>query len=111
MTLPNSLLELCRISDLPESRAKGFKLLNQSYIAVKSNGDIFVYINRCPHADTPLDWEPDDFIDGDTGLLRCATHGALFELNTGECVVGPCIGDYLTAVESRIEQDRVYIKP
>ncbi|WP_372760662.1 Rieske (2Fe-2S) protein, partial [Litorivivens sp.] len=38
------------------------------------------------------------FLDRDDSLIQCATHGALFVVETGECVAGPCMGDCLEAV-------------
>ena len=56
----------------------------------------FAYVNDCPHAHTPLDWQPDQFMDVERRFIQCATHGALFEPDTGLCVHGPCRGKSLT---------------
>jgi nitrite reductase/ring-hydroxylating ferredoxin subunit len=52
-------------------------------------------VNRCPHVGTPLDWAPDEFMDRAGRHLMCSTHGALFEVEDGRCVAGPCQGDRL----------------
>ena len=39
----------------------------------------------------------------------CATHGALFEVETGLCIDGPCMGDYLKPLQSSIVKDEVII--
>ncbi|BAZ95304.1 uncharacterized protein FOKN1_2947 [Thiohalobacter thiocyanaticus] len=59
---------------------------------------MYGYINRCPHAGSPLDWMPDQFLSLDQRHIQCATHAALFTLDGGECVAGPCVGDRLTPV-------------
>jgi nitrite reductase/ring-hydroxylating ferredoxin subunit len=47
---------------------------------------------------TPLDWKPDDFMSEDGDHIMCHTHGALFEIEDGFCVAGPCAGDNLQPV-------------
>ena len=32
------------------------------------------------------------FLAPDGNLIRCIMHGALFEIATGDCVAGPCMG-------------------
>ena len=40
---------------------------------------------------------PDQFLSADLQLIVCATHGAQFEIHTGRCVSGPCLGQSLQA--------------
>ncbi len=71
---------------------------------IRFDGVVHAFVNRCPHAFTELDWQPGAFFD-DAGLyLVCATHGALFHPETGECVAGPCRGKVLSKLNvSEIE--------
>ena len=39
----------------------------------------------------------------------CATHGAIFEVDTGLCIDGPCIGDSLRSLEANILEGEVVI--
>jgi nitrite reductase/ring-hydroxylating ferredoxin subunit len=39
----------------------------------------------------------------DNMFIQCSTHDALFEIDTGVCIAGPCVGDHLQAVELVIE--------
>ena len=67
--------------------------------AVAFDGRVHAYVNRCPHQGTELDWQPGRVFD-DSGLyLICATHGALFQADSGRCVGGPCQGALLARVE------------
>lgn len=100
---------LCRTYDIPDGSARGFDLATQRYIVVRERQSFFVYQNRCPHMGVPLDWQPDDFVDPHSELLRCATHGALFLPDTGECVAGPCAGQYLTRVPFCVQNDHIVL--
>lgn len=65
---------------------------SQSAFAVRYRGAVYAYINRCAHCALELDWEPGRFYDAEARYLVCATHGALYEPDTGRCVAGPCTG-------------------
>ena len=43
------------------------------------------------------------FLVEDGSLIRCASHGALFDAGTGECVFGPCVGAALLALDTRVD--------
>lgn len=90
-----------RLAALGENETLRLERGPDSLLAIRRHGRLFVYQNRCPHRGTELDWLPGSFTDPETGLIRCATHGALFEVETGECVAGPCLGQRLAT--TRIE--------
>lgn len=92
------MIRLCAALDVIESRSKGLNINGQSLLAVRKDGVVHVYENRCPHRGIPLEWTPDQFLDSSASLIQCATHGALFLIDTGECVSGPCEGRYLKAL-------------
>lgn len=62
-------------------------------------GTYHAYVNRCPHAGTPLDLWPNEFFTEDGRWLVCATHGAVFEPGSGVCVEGPCPGARLEPLQ------------
>lgn len=101
---------LCQLHAIPDGAARGIDLDAQRYIVVRQADQVFVYHNRCPHLGIPLDWQPDDFMDMDAELLRCATHGALFIPDTGECVSGPCVGQFLIPVQISYSGDTVLLQ-
>ncbi len=70
---------------------------------------MFVYRNRCPHRGVPLEWQPDRFLDPSASLIQCARHGALFLIESGECVAGPCEGETLRAIDSREDGDGIWV--
>ncbi|MBQ0757012.1 MAG: Rieske (2Fe-2S) protein [Amphritea sp.] len=93
---------LCRIDELPENGAKGFDLEQRKLFAVKRQGEVFLYENRCPHQGIPLEWMPDVFLDAEKQFIQCSTHGALFTIDQGQCIVGPCVGAKLQTIAFEI---------
>ncbi len=100
---------LCRLDDIEDGQAKGFTLGQgpeaREIFVVREGARVFGYVNSCPHLGTPLDWQGDRFISLDSGLIMCATHGALFEIADGFCVDGPCVGKNLEPVPVVIDAD------
>ena len=87
---------LCHRHDIEDGEAKGFTLGSGDsrceIFVVREGNALFGYVNSCPHIGTPLDWVPDQFMSADGSYILCATHGALFEVETGHCISGPCAG-------------------
>ncbi|SFR76047.1 Rieske (2Fe-2S) protein [Sphingomonas jatrophae] len=64
---------------------------------VVRRGDAVVgYVDRCPHMGVPLAQKLDDYLTPDGQLIACSWHGALFDVDGGLCVGGPCAGQWLT---------------
>jgi nitrite reductase/ring-hydroxylating ferredoxin subunit len=101
---------LCRLDDITVGAARGFPLNGRSVIVVRNrSGAVTAWLNRCPHLGVPLNWQDDAFMDAEGSLLRCATHGALFEPDTGLCVLGPCRGESLWSLDCEIRDGDVLI--
>lgn len=64
---------------------------------VRKGDKVVGYVDQCPHMGLPLAQALDDYLTPDGGLIACSWHGALFEINDGRCVGGPCAGSTLTA--------------
>lgn len=92
------VITLCHSDDIPDPGARGFDIAGHSVFAVKRDGEVFVYRNSCPHLGIELQWLEDQFLDMDGALIQCSTHGALFTIDTGLCVAGPCRGRALEPV-------------
>ena len=94
------MIELCNTDDIPLETSKGFELKDgRAIFVVERDGQFHGYLNKCPHLGVELNWEEDRFLDMDGALIQCSTHAAVFIIETGECVGGPCQGEALTAVE------------
>ena len=104
---------LCLLEEIPEGAGRGFTLKSGALdiLIVRSGDRAFGYVNSCPHARSPLDWTPDRFMSRDGRHIQCATHGALFEIETGRCVSGPCAGKHLTPVPVIVTDDGRVVAP
>jgi nitrite reductase/ring-hydroxylating ferredoxin subunit len=109
------LIELCRLDELPAGSSRGFSLstgeVRDDIFLVRTQDGVFGYRNSCPHTGGPLDWVPNRFLNIDGTLIQCATHAALFRIEDGLCVQGPCVGRslYALAVEVTREQVAVFL--
>jgi len=103
------LEQLCHINDVSDPGAKGFKLKQgrkeRLLFIVKKGGQVFAYENKCPHAGLNLEWKDDDFLDTEKNHIQCSVHGALFTIEDGNCIGGPCNGDSLTSADIEVDKD------
>jgi nitrite reductase/ring-hydroxylating ferredoxin subunit len=74
-------------------------------------GELRAYLNRCRHLAIPLDGGSRDFLTPDGQHLRCGTHGALYRLDDGYCVEGPCQGAALVALPFDVVDGVVRLRP
>lgn len=103
---------LCAVEDIPEGGARGFPPAIGGFtglFAVRRGGQVFVYVNTCPHIGTPLDFLPDRFLSADGARIVCATHGAEFRIEDGICVRGPCLGDGLEPVMIQVKDGIILV--
>lgn len=61
------------------------------------DGGARAYRNVCPHVPIPLDRGGEPLLT-EEGFLACRNHGALFAVEDGFCVAGPCAGESLEAI-------------
>ncbi len=100
---------LCSLTELEECQTIELSVEQRQLFAVRLDNQIHAYWNSCPHRGIPLNWMPNQFLDGDGALIQCTSHGALFEIDTGHCIAGPCHGDSLTPVTLHCESGQYYI--
>ena len=55
---------------------------------IRWKGRVHAYRNECRHIPVTLDWVENRFLSRDGCYLQCATHGALFEVDSGLCIDG-----------------------
>ena len=59
---------------------------------VRQGDAVHGYVDRCPHMGLPLAQQLDAYLTDDASLIACSWHGALFRIDNGACVGGPCAG-------------------
>ena len=101
---------LCHIDEIEEGQSKGFERQSQSLFVVRQGQQFHVYHNSCPHLGINLEWKDDQFLDADGTLIQCAMHGALFLIDTGLCISGPCQGQRLKAIEHQLQNGQLMIR-
>lgn len=106
-------VRLCHISELEDSVSRGFECEADgdgiSLVVIRQQQRIFGYINSCPHTGASLEWLPHQFLDISGSYIQCAMHGALFSIDDGLCIRGPCSGESLKAVNLVEEDGVVYL--
>lgn len=104
---------LCRLADLLPGRSRGFDPLGEgkdTMFLVLRNGVVHGWRNACPHYDyASMAWKKDEFLDANGAHIMCAAHGALFDIQDGRCILGPCLGQSLTPVPLRITGGLIFI--
>ena len=113
---PASALPLCASDALVEKgNAHGFDVLHfrqpARAFALRFDGRVVAYLNRCLHVPVEMDWNRGEFLDADKSVILCATHGAAYEPLSGRCVGGPCGRGRLTAIETVERDGQVYWYP
>lgn len=112
MTDNNNWQSIAHISEIEDPGSLAFQVdaepLPVLGFIVRKDGEVFGYENVCPHAGRNLNWGPHRFLTQDQSMIICAAHGAVFEIASGECSEGPCLGESLRKVPVRLENDVIY---
>ena len=102
------------IGELEHGRSKKFTMRRGGRyfeaLLVNYQGNHFAYVNRCPHTGITLDLVNNQFFSSDNRYVMCATHGAVFEPPSGECVWGPCVGLSLQSLPIEIDDGQIYAR-
>jgi nitrite reductase/ring-hydroxylating ferredoxin subunit len=104
---------ICPLHELGDPGARGFTIGAGDWplrgFVVRRGELVRAYVNHCPHAGFPLNWSPDAFLAPEAPMILCSMHGALFEMDTGFCVSGPCEGLGLRALPVRVASGYVML--
>lgn len=97
---------LCHVDDIPDGQSRGFDpdaTGRDTVFIVRQGERLHGYRNACPHIDgAPMAWRKDAYLSGDRRHIACHAHGARFDIQTGRCVLGPCLGQSLTPVHLQL---------
>jgi nitrite reductase/ring-hydroxylating ferredoxin subunit len=102
---------VAHVGELRPGETKKFFLrchdAEEECFVVNHRGTLYAYVDRCCHVPMSLDWIENQFLTEDKQFVQCATHGACYLPDTGECVSGPPFGKCLTRVPLTIRDDEV----
>jgi len=102
---------IARVGEVEPGQTKKFMLSidgrEVECFLLNYGGQFFAYVNRCRHVPMTMDWVENQFLTEDGRYILCATHGAAYEPETGECIFGPPCGKVLDRVPLTLEGDRL----
>lgn len=105
-------VRLCPLEVIADGAARNFVLEMKAGrfhgFAVRSGGGVHGYVDRCPHMGLPLAQQLDAYLTGDRGLIQCSWHGALFRIDDGACVGGPCAGAALMPWPLEVREGAIF---
>ncbi|MEQ1804676.1 MAG: Rieske 2Fe-2S domain-containing protein [Burkholderiaceae bacterium] len=107
---------LCGSQELQEKgRALVFDVLHYNApataFALRFDGRVVAYLNRCAHVPAEMDWQPGEFLDAGREFILCSIHGASYEPRDGRCIGGPCGRGRLTPIAIEETAGQVYWIP
>lgn len=101
-------VRLCALEEIADPGARNFVLqIGPAFFhgfVVRRGEAVRGYVDRCPHQGLPLAHKLDQYLTPDRTLIACAWHGALFRLEDGRCVGGPCLGESLKPWSVLVDQ-------
>jgi nitrite reductase/ring-hydroxylating ferredoxin subunit len=92
---------LFHIDDVVEGSALGFSpeaSEQDTLFAVRKGQKLYLYRDSCPHTQSPMAWRKNEYMNRRRDRIVCFAHGAQFEIETGDCLLGPCLGQSLQPV-------------
>jgi nitrite reductase/ring-hydroxylating ferredoxin subunit len=109
MSGPLLPIRLASVADLPDPGARGFDpdgTGRDTLFVVRRGGELHAWRDACPHfGDTPMAWRKDAYLNGDATRIVCHAHGAQFDMASGVCLLGPCLGQRLIPVPIEVTGD------
>jgi len=103
---------LCDLSELPEAGARRFDFRSDedmfSAFVVRKGDQVVGYVDYCPHNGWPLAAVEDRYLTKEKDLILCAAHGALFRIEDGFCIAGPCADASLIPWPVKVEGGAVF---
>jgi len=107
-------IDVIAFSDLKDNECREFRYGDGDWpfrgFVVHYKNNIYAYQNYCMHAGHQLNWQPNEFLTFDKNQIICASHGAIYDIESGLCVSGPCKGKKLRKIECFIRNDRVLVR-
>ena len=113
MSIKTTPLKICELNQINDGESEGFTIeingIKKHYIVIRKKQHAFVYLNSCPHIGSPLDFIAGRFLTPDKKFIICSTHGALFRINDGFCISGPCAEKTLQSIPVKILNGDIFL--
>ncbi|WP_404338433.1 Rieske (2Fe-2S) protein [Sphingomonas sp. MMS12-HWE2-04] len=81
---------------IPDGSARNFVLELRAGrfhgFVVRQGEAVHGYVDLCAHMALPLAQTLDAYLTPDGALIQCSWHGALYRIEDGICIGGPCTG-------------------
>jgi nitrite reductase/ring-hydroxylating ferredoxin subunit len=102
-------IRLCRLEEIPDGDARGFDPFLQGHdtmLVVRQGGTLHAWRDSCPHIDgVPMAWRKNAYLNAGRDRIVCSAHGAVFDIATGICTLGPCVGQSLKPLTVELRAD------
>jgi nitrite reductase/ring-hydroxylating ferredoxin subunit len=102
-----------RLNELEDPGCREFAIGDGDWpfrgFVVRKGEEVFAYQNVCVHVGHPLNWSANQFLTKDRSAIICSSHGATFEIETGNCFAGPGAGKALQRVSVIVRDGVVYV--
>jgi nitrite reductase/ring-hydroxylating ferredoxin subunit len=97
------------MDELADTGARGFSTSggDDDVFVVRRGDALYGYRNICPHNGVALEYRKDMFLTADGSEIVCSAHGAHFDIASGRCTYGPCVGESLQRLVLKVENGRV----
>lgn len=100
-------------AELPDPGCREFQIGDGDWplrgFVVRQGDAAYAYQNVCAHVGHPLNWVPDSFLTKDNSAIICASHGALYDIASGSCFAGPCVGKGLQSIKIELRDGMIYV--
>jgi nitrite reductase/ring-hydroxylating ferredoxin subunit len=101
--------KLCSLDELEPGAGREFRSAQGWVVLIRGASGVCAWLNSCPHQGRSLNLGPDEFLFTPEGRLMCPHHGAVFDVDSGSCLDGPCKGSALTAVALSVDDGEIYL--
>ena len=103
-------VRLCHAQEIADGTSRGFDPEasgRDTLFVVRSGDSLCAWRNVCPHWEgTSMAWRKDEYLSADRRHIVCAAHGAQFDIFSGVCTLGPCLGESLIPISLTFDVDQ-----
>ncbi len=107
-------VRICALTDIPDGDSAGYSVKDgefyRSLLIIRRGDTVIAYRNSCPHEGDRMEHARGKFLDEEKAHILCASHGALFRIEDGVCIAGPCFGENLDPIVTAIEGGEVFVQ-